>query len=298
MKREALIFYLKELRDLEIAKYKLNDRINIEKYNYDKYNINNGTISLQDVPQFKPIIELVKLIFVIAMFIIATISFVMLAKTMVYSNGWGILDNFEKLIKYAFILSFSAILGGIAFTYGWCGYFKNKKHYYSIILKNKKEVERIKENQNTLEKYKQQYEKNMSIYKNDFRNVEQLLTNYYSLNIIPNQYRNIESIMYIYDYMQSSQENLKDALISNQINIGINKILEKLDTIIANQGDMILANRRFESLQQNIIDQNNQMLNSFYNIETDTKESAYYSKLSTYYTAANAYYSYAKYLND
>lgn len=76
----------------------------------------------------------------------------------------------------------------------------------------------------------------MSVYKEDLKKVEQLLTDYYSLNIIPKQYRNIQSIMYIYDYMQSSQEDLRDALFSNQINEGINKIVEKLDTIINNQG--------------------------------------------------------------
>ena len=31
MKREAVVFYLKELRDLEIAKYKLNDKMKNEK---------------------------------------------------------------------------------------------------------------------------------------------------------------------------------------------------------------------------------------------------------------------------
>lgn len=98
--------------------------------------------------------------------------------------------------------------------------------------------------------------------------------------------------------MQSSQEDLRDALFSNQINEGINKIVEKLDTIINNQGEMIMANRRIESKQQSIINQNNQMLNSFQNIEANTEESAYYSKLSAYYNAANAYYSYAKYLED
>lgn len=55
-------------------------------------------------------------------------------------------------------------------------------------------------------------------------------------------------------------------LFSNQINEGINKIVEKLDTIINNQGEMIMANRRIESKQQSIINQNNQMLNSFQNI--------------------------------
>ena len=165
-------------------------------------------------------------------------------------------------------------------------------------LENKKEEERVRENQNKLANYKQQYDENMSVYKEGLKKVEQLLTDYYSLNIIPKQYRNIQSIMYIYDYMQSSQEDLRDALFSNQINEGINKIVEKLDTIINNQGEMIMANRRIESKQQSIINQNNQMLNSFQNIEANTEESAYYSKLSAYYNAANAYYSYAKYLED
>ena len=298
MKREAVVFYLKELRDLEIAQYKLNDKMKNEKYNYYTYNSNNGKAYLQEVPQFNPIVGLAKLIFEIAMFIMAAISLVMLMKIMWQSKGWGILDEFGKLMKYAFVLSLSAVIGGVAFAHGWCGYFGEKKRYHRIILENKKEEERVRENQNKLANYKQQYDENMSVYKEGLKKVEQLLTDYYSLNIIPKQYRNIQSIMYIYDYMQSSQEDLRDALFSNQINEGINKIVEKLDTIINNQGEMIMANRRIESKQQSIINQNNQMLNSLQNIETNTEECAYYSKLSSYYNAANAYYNYAKYLED
>ena len=298
MKREAVVFYLKELRDLEIAKYKLNDKMKNEKYNYYTYNSNNGKAYLQEVPQFNSIVGLAKLIFEIAMFIIAAISLVMLVKIMWQSKGWGIFDEFGKLMKYTFVLCLSAGVGGAAFAHGWCGYFGEKKRYHRIILENKKEEERVRENQNKLANYKQQYDENMSVYKEGLKKVEQLLTDYYSLNIIPKQYRNIQSIMYIYDYMQSSQEDLRDALFSNQINEGINKIVEKLDTIINNQGEMIMANRRIESKQQSIINQNNQMLNSFQNIEANTEESAYYSKLSAYYNAANAYYSYAKYLED
>ena len=184
MKREAVVFYLKELRDLEIAKYKLNDKMKNEKYNYYTYNSNNGKAYLQEVPQFNSIVGLAKLIFEIAMFIIAAISLVMLVKIMWQSKGWGIFDEFGKLMKYTFVLCLSAGVGGAAFAHGWCGYFGEKKRYYRIILENKKEEERVRENQNKLANYKQQYDENMSVYKEDLKKVEQLLTDYYSLNII------------------------------------------------------------------------------------------------------------------
>ena len=100
------------------------------------------------------------------MFIIAAISLVMLVKIMWQSKGWGIFDEFGKLMKYTFVLCLSAGVGGAAFAHGWCGYFGEKKRYYRIIFRKiKKKKELSEKNQNKLANYKQQYDENMSVYK-------------------------------------------------------------------------------------------------------------------------------------
>lgn len=48
--------------------------------------------------------------------------------------------------------------------------------------------------------------------RNILSNIENQLLNAYSLNIIPSQYRTLEAAIYIYDFMATSRETLKDTL--------------------------------------------------------------------------------------
>lgn len=295
MKREIIIFYLKELRDLEVAKYKLNKNIENEKKQYYNFHNEKAIEYLSEVPKFNPIVSIIKFIFTITCFLIAAIFLVKLIDGFMHIKNP--FDSLIPLLKITTVFSTSAILGGVAYIYGWTSYFRDKSRYNQIILKNLEEKERVYNNKQMIIDYDKKYNHNITTYTNDLNKVNNLLSDYYSLNIIPYQYRNIQSIIYIYDYMVSSMESLRDALFSNQLNDGISKILKKLDTIIENQGNILMSNRKIESNQQDFINQNLKMLNSLNSIEANSEESLFYNKLSAYYNASNAYFNCANYFD-
>ena len=107
-----------------------------------------------------------------------------------------------------------------------------------------------------------QWRKRSAYLKSEKSKVEALLQNYYGLNILANPYRNLASVYYIFDYMSSCQDSLKETLIHEHMENGIQRILEKLDDVIRSNEEMILRTRVLESHSKRIIEQNEELLKS------------------------------------
>ena len=86
--------------------------------------------------------------------------------------------------------------------------------------------------------------------------IQQNLTDAYSVNIIPNRYRTIYYAYYLYDYFSSCQETDLDRIIQTML---LDQIIAKLNQIIAQQTETILNQRmilakqdaQMEALQEN-----------------------------------------------
>ena len=61
---------------------------------------------------------------------------------------------------------------------------------------------------------------------------------------------------------------------------------------------MILYARRQEAQNEEIIRQNSMMINRLSNIESNTNETAYYSKMGAVYSEVNAFFSAASYFEQ
>ena len=69
--------------------------------------------------------------------------------------------------------------------------------------------------------------------------INQLLAEGYSFNLIPTQFRSISYIVYLYDYMSTSQQSLESALLHSHMEEAVKQISDKLDIIIRQNMEII-----------------------------------------------------------
>ncbi len=73
----------------------------------------------------------------------------------------------------------------------------------------------------------------------DIMEINKLLEEAYSFNLIPLQFRELPYIIYIYDYVSTSQQTLENALLHSHIEKAVKQITAKLDVIIAQNMQVI-----------------------------------------------------------
>ena len=167
---------------------------------------------------------------------------------------------------------------------------ENRKRYnQEVKLANERNIE-------MKPKVNYQWRKRSAYLKSEKSKVEALLQNYYGLNILANPYRNLASVYYIFDYMSSCQDSLKETLIHEHMENGIQRILEKLDDVIRSNEEMILRTRVLESHSKRIIEQNEELLKSAERMNESNDLIVEKTALIANYSKVNAYFSLANYL--
>ena len=96
--------------------------------------------------------------------------------------------------------------------------------------------------------------------------------------------------------MSSCQDSLKETLIHEHMENGIQRILEKLDDVIRSNEEMILRTRVLESHSKRIIEQNEEILKSAERMNESNDLIVENTALIANYSKVNAYFSLANYL--
>lgn len=292
MNRDALLLYLRDLRDLEIAKKKIEIIMNTEKR---KYLVNLGNLKnpkLIKVPKKERIFDGADLVLLIGDLIsIISLPLILLV---------AFQCKFEGFIKWLIIILEIIFLMGLysVLSVNISDSRKNKAEITNAKKNNYAEKQRVAKNKDKIEKLQQNWKQRSNFLKNEHKKVSLLLKNYYDLNILANPYRNLASVYYIYDYMSSSQETLKDTLIHEHMENGIERILEKIDYIIDQNQEIIFQNRILEAHNKEIIGQNKKMLYKLKEIEDNANVVAQYAEITANYSEATAYFALASYLKD
>ena len=139
--------------------------------------------------------------------------------------------------------------------------------------------------------------------KSELEKVNTILQKAYSQNILANSYRNLASVYYIYDYMSSSMASLKDTLLHEHMENGIQRITSRLDIIIEQNEELIFSLRQVECNTRKSVEQTTLMLNTLQKslatqqrTEQNTSEAAHYAQIAATYSQTNAFFSMASYL--
>ena len=306
MDRVALVFYLENVRDLDVVKYKIKQLWNGEKKKYKNDLYQHPTVAQEPELRESYVGDLIFYSIILAILIVFDIKAIKRFSSIQYTPGSGLIDSLgseiSKYLSMGLILGFSLtslvlvvhilkIVGQIS---------EDNSNNKLLQAQYKDDLIKAKNNQTYHINRTKEWEKTNSFYETEYAKADQLLASFYSMNIIPLQYRNLSAVCYLYEYMSSCQESFQMALISNQIEDGIKRIeakldmiVDKIDTVIWEQKVIREENRR--SIEQQKI-QNNRMIDSLINIERSQQNIEEYSRLSANYNATQAFISTAYYL--
>lgn len=305
MNREALLLYLQNIRDLEVARYFLNRKYQMEKRNrqqqveklkFVKY------VQVPEQPKKNDGVSIVVIGFIFAaLCLYATYGSFSLAGS---ASGIAGLMNF---IGWILLISFLVIIIATIVHIDTLknDYERRKKAYEDALFYNSQEQKRHEKNKQKIASLNRTWYQYEDWYQGELKKIEPILNDFYSMNIIPKRFRNVSAMCYIYEYMSTSQESLSMALLDQHLEDGIRRIENKLNTIISDLTDLIYETRCLRQDSQQIIeqnkkniDQNNHMLESLQRTEQNTLQAAQYAELSADYSKANAYFSLATYLKN
>ena len=297
MDRKVLLLYLKDIRDLEFAKYKIDMIYADEQRKYYETMNELQDYKTVEIPDEK------KDNWSSDSYIGFLIGFIGLFMELIAFMQEGVKffdfgDAPVGLMVFALIFWNVICVGLIMFS---IASVQNSAKANKEDIENRKrynqEVKLANErNREMKPKVNYQWRKRSAYLKSEKSKVEALLQNYYGLNILANPYRNLASVYYIFDYMSSCQDSLKETLIHEHMENGIQRILEKLDDVIRSNEEMILRTRVLESHSKRIIEQNEELLKSAERMNESNVLIVENTALIANYSKVNAYFSLANYL--
>jgi hypothetical protein len=311
MNRDVLLVYLKNIRDLEVAGYQLKLRKKqSEAKCRGEINTVNKQIEEGTTPHYwsNPKFPVVMFLFFLICAAGSAAIVYILYKEIADEGIAGFIKDFAKEPVGCSIalIGFIGLIGFTAFISPWA-YFSELKEAKEH---NKAEKNRIAQGAALVPQQKQTIQAKLNAlatYTNgctaELQNIGKLLRDAYSLNILPSQYRNLPAVYYIYDYMSTSQASLEDTLMHEHMENGIQRIMNKLDVIIAQNERRILLERSIEANTreaaentQRMLSKQQQMLESMERTEQNTWEAAQAARIAAQYSEINTFFSAATYL--
>ena len=307
MNRQALLLYLQNIRDLEMVIYMIKtNKEALSNYYHGKMAWIQTTPRYVNIPEHKnETINYFKLGFIGFL----GICFIWFVGDLPIN---GIFDYYKSTVSntYPGFISFLKII--VFFV--WAGFVvreiirvidyndTSEKKLQEAIKYNKNQDDVAKSGMAQYSKLYQEWERKKIDLEQELQQPTEILQQFYSMNIIPKQYRNkLASIVYIYDYMSSSQATFEETLRAAQIEQGIQRLEAMLDQVVDQlkrevEETRCIRNDNREYAEQ-IIDHNSRMLQHLQSVASSAQEAAQYSELSANYSKANAYFSFANYLS-
>lgn len=282
MNRKALLLYLRDLRDLEFARRKIAAIYEKEEYKTKRTLEQLGTANIRGGEK-TDVGSLIKVLIAAGVLGVGAYFFQWCGR---------IDDNFflNMMAKLLWgICIFSVAIGIIAFI-------KDVSATSAIKNSNNAERRRVNNNQGTIQNIQKNWKLRQVYLQKEYDKVLKLQKEYYNMNILAMQYRNLPALIYIYQYMSTSKASLEVVLLHTHMEDGIRRIESKLNEIIAQNEQIIFAQHIAESQNEKIIAQNENMLTSLSEIEKNTGDAAYYSRMAENYGRTVAYFETARYL--
>lgn len=291
MDRGALLLYLQNVRDLEVARYILNEKHGEKQRKYeDDYYYYGSNPNLLKYPK-KPTEE-------------------------DYAKGTAI------IVCSAIMCGINFIIGAWMFNYLWFFFLfigvisiivranknseirgKYEYEYNETSKENDKRIREAKERKKKLPEINDNWRVECEEYEKNMEKNENVLNSFYDMNIIAKEYRgNLAATQYIYEVAESTQLSYEQICLQMKMEDGIRRVESKLNEIVNKVEDLIFETRCAQAQQNEIanslIEKNNKMLKTLQQTEQNSALTAQYAQLASNYAEANAYFSLATYLKD
>lgn len=130
----------------------------------------------------------------------------------------------------------------------------------------------------------------------DEKSLRSVLAGYYGMGILPQEYQNLAAVYYLYEYMNLLVQPLAEVLADPMLDERIIKTQMKLEAVIRTQEHLWKERRRKELSNPGSVEQTEAMLMHISRTAPDPAEAAVYAQLSVYYSATFAFFTKAAYL--
>lgn len=308
MDRAAVLLNLRDLRDLELTKVVMTKKREEEWQTYEK-EINN--LSAVEYAEIKPVSGNKKEIIFSALGVL--IGTIITSISLMFTGsgeGWPPILNIIAAIYRSPGLAVLGLIIGFP-MFGFSLYLL----YHALDSAEKERVTRAQNeaarqynvaedvriaiNQPQIGELRQLQQEQDAYWRDELEKVEDLLTDSYSVNLIPQPYRHkLAAIQYIYEYMSSAPVSLEHTLLSTQLEDGIRRIEAKMNIIITQQYEQIFQMHRQEAHNKQLLEQNEQMLDSLQRAETNALEISQYTQLIEGYHRTNSFFATMDYLDN
>lgn len=128
----------------------------------------------------------------------------------------------------------------------------------------------------------------------ELKELDTVLAQNYSINIIPSQFRNVEGICYLYDYLSTSRESFQSALI----NFNMNRLNINMQQMIRMQGEMLIQQYVTNARLADVKNQNSAMLSRLSAIEQNTEFAAKYAAMNEMNTRTISFFKTYEFLRQ
>jgi hypothetical protein len=132
----------------------------------------------------------------------------------------------------------------------------------------------------------------------EWEKVGAILKKAYSVNLIPEQYRNLYAVYYLNEYLSTSQESLRDALLHCNLHYNFEAIKQKLDAIYHQVSNLVIEQAITNARLENIQEQNENLLEHAIKTANNTAKAAQYSQIAAANTEAMVYIGIAQYISQ
>ena len=301
MDRRALILYLENVSDLEVAKAIVGRMYNRDKQLYEKAikERNSKMHPIYSIPNFK--YEPRGRVFVFCAFM--AIACAIMSVFLITGMMLGKFGNMSWIVLI-FLLG-TGLFYGLMTAVDPGSKRKQEAAYQRKIDSLKKQNEQAAaqnaEISRSIESLDKDWRNRNEWYISEYSKISDILQEFYSMNIIPVEYRNTLAAICLYAYMSNSQETFDSALFFYRMEEIIRRIEAKEDKVIGQVLEDIYERRLMREETKNQIErtisQNDRMLRELELIENNSHEASQYAKLASNYSKANAYFSHARYLD-
>lgn len=304
--RQALLSHLNDVRALELTKYKLTTQINrntnqINRLGYRtpfKKPGGRGKVILCFVLSF---IVSVIIFAICGIFLLPYLTEEVVLSRFESYNGFYLWHNYEVLkgdvytipsqpeFNNYIILSFcistfiaiiAAVIAALMATHKFSEYKKRK------IADNARVESELRQRQALIG----ENDKCIS----ELKELDTVLAQNYSINIIPSQFRNAEGVCYLYDYLSTSRESFQSALI----NFNMNRLNINMQQMIRMQGEMLIQQYVTNARLADVKNQNSAMLSRLSAIEQNTELAAKYAAMNEMNTRTISFFKTYEFLRQ
>lgn len=178
----------------------------------------------------------------------------------------------------AFLIIGTILIAGGYIIYELCRTSNEKQNYAYSKKQDEIRVQNELKEKSALEEIADELDE-------EINETDKLLNEAYSVNLIPSKYRNVYAAYFLYDYISTSTATLSEALL----HCDLDTIIETLNTVIAQQREMIMELAAANAKNEAIVQQNEQMLHYAIQTENNTALAAQYSQIAATNSKVTAY---------